>query len=119
MALNPDVADLCLRRGAERWEAGRSAEARSAGNRVRYLLEAWATDTVQHALHACGARGLIRPSSLERIYRDFSFYVPYSALTKALSLGLLPGMTGPVSGFRILPATAVATSAALIAFMAI
>ena len=47
----------------------------------------------------------------------FAFYVPYSALTKALSLGLLPGMTGPVSGFRILPATAVATSVALIAFM--
>jgi protein-tyrosine-phosphatase len=49
----------------------------------------------------------------------FAFYIPYSALTKALSLGLLPGMTGPVSGFRILPATAVATSVALIAFMAI
>jgi protein-tyrosine-phosphatase len=47
----------------------------------------------------------------------FAFYIPYSALTKALSLGLLPGMTGPVSGFRILPATAVATSVALIAFM--
>jgi protein-tyrosine-phosphatase len=49
----------------------------------------------------------------------FAFYIPYSALTKALSLGLLPGMTGPVSGFRILPATAVATSMALIAFMTI
>jgi protein-tyrosine-phosphatase len=49
----------------------------------------------------------------------FAFYIPYSALTKALSLGLLPGMTGPVSGFRILPATAVATTVALIAFMAI
>ena len=48
----------------------------------------------------------------------FAFYIPYSALTKALSLGLLPGMTGPVSGFRILPATAVATSVTLIAFMA-
>ena len=48
----------------------------------------------------------------------FAFYIPYSALTKALSLGLLPGMTGPVSGFRILPATAVATSVALVAFMA-
>jgi protein-tyrosine-phosphatase len=47
----------------------------------------------------------------------FAFYIPYSALTKALSLGLLPGMTGPVSGFRILPATAVATSVGLIAFI--
>ena len=29
----------------------------------------------------------------------FAFYIPYSALTKALSLGLLPGMSGqcPVS----------------------
>ena len=41
----------------------------------RYLLEQWATDTVQQAVHACGARGLIRPSPLERIYRDLSFYV--------------------------------------------
>jgi protein-tyrosine-phosphatase len=49
----------------------------------------------------------------------FAFYIPYTALTKALSLGLLPGMTGPVSGFRILPATAVATSVALIAFITI
>src|SRR6516164_6696657 len=48
----------------------------------------------------------------------FAFYIPYSVLTKALSLGMLPGMTGPVSGFRILPATAIATSVALVAFMA-
>src|SRR5215470_16665862 len=85
MALNPDVADLCLRRGAERWEAGRSAEARSAGNRARYLLEAWATDTVEHALHACGARGLIRPSPLERIYRDLSFYVRHDNADEVLA----------------------------------
>ena len=49
----------------------------------------------------------------------FAFYIPYSALTKALSLGLLPGMSGPVSGFLILPATAIATSVALIAFITI
>ena len=75
MALNLESAHLWLRRVADLWEAGRPAEARSAGNRARYLLEAWATDTVQQALHACGARGLIRPSPLERIYRDLSFYV--------------------------------------------
>ena len=40
----------------------------------------------------------------------FAFYIPYSALTKALSLGLLPGMSGPVSGFVILPATAIASA---------
>jgi protein-tyrosine-phosphatase len=40
----------------------------------------------------------------------FAFYVPYSALTKALSNGLLPGMQGRVSGFELLPATAIATA---------
>ena len=75
MSLNLESAHLWLWRVADLWEAGRAAEARSAGNRARYLLEAWATDTVQHALHACGARGLIRPSPLERIFRDLSFYV--------------------------------------------
>ena len=49
----------------------------------------------------------------------FAFYIPYSALTKALSLGLLPGMTGPVSGFLILPATAVATSVVLLVFVTV
>jgi alkylation response protein AidB-like acyl-CoA dehydrogenase len=75
MSLNLESAHLWLRRVADLWEAGQAAEARSAGNRARYLLEAWATDTVQHAVHACGARGLIRPSPLERIFRDLSFYV--------------------------------------------
>jgi alkylation response protein AidB-like acyl-CoA dehydrogenase len=75
MALNLESAHLWLRRVADLWEMSRRAEARSAGNRARYLLETWATDTVQQAVHACGARALIRPSPLERIYRDLSFYV--------------------------------------------
>jgi alkylation response protein AidB-like acyl-CoA dehydrogenase len=75
MALNLESAHLWLCRVADLWQAGRKAEARSAGNRARYLLEGWATETVQHAVHTCGARALIRPSSLERIYRDLSFYV--------------------------------------------
>ena len=57
MALNLESAHLWLRRVAELWEAGRQSEARSAGNRARYLLEMWATDTVEQALHACGAPG--------------------------------------------------------------
>src|SRR5438105_3009147 len=44
----------------------------------------------------------------------FAFYIPYSALTKSLSLGLLPGMEGPVSGFLLLPATAIATTVVLL-----
>src|SRR6266404_2983827 len=47
----------------------------------------------------------------------FAFYIPYSAMTKALSLGLLPGMTGPISGFLLLPATAVATTVVLLIFV--
>ena len=47
----------------------------------------------------------------------FAFYVPYSGLTKAYSLGLLPGMAGPVPGFVLLPATVLATSVGLLAFI--
>ena len=85
MSLNLESAHLWLRRVADLWEAGRAAEARSAGNRARYLLEAWATDTVQHALHVCGARGLIRPSPLERIFRDLSFYVLHDNFDQVLA----------------------------------
>jgi protein-tyrosine-phosphatase len=49
----------------------------------------------------------------------FTFYIPYSALTKALSLGVLPGMNGPVSGFLILPATAIATTIVLLFFITV
>jgi alkylation response protein AidB-like acyl-CoA dehydrogenase len=85
MALNLESSHLWLRRVADLWQAGNHSEARSAGNRARYLLEAWATDTVQQALHACGARGLIRPSPLERIYRDLSFYVLHDNADQVLA----------------------------------
>jgi alkylation response protein AidB-like acyl-CoA dehydrogenase len=85
MSLNLESGHLWLRRVAELWEAGRSAEAKSAGNRVRYLLEAWPTDVVQHAVHTCGARSLIRPSPLERIYRDLSFYVVHDNSDQVLA----------------------------------
>jgi protein-tyrosine-phosphatase len=39
----------------------------------------------------------------------FVFYLPYSGLTKAVTKGLLPGMHGSVSGFEVLPVSAVAT----------
>jgi len=38
----------------------------------------------------------------------FATYVPYSALTKALSEGAMPGMSGRVDGFVLLPATGIA-----------
>jgi alkylation response protein AidB-like acyl-CoA dehydrogenase len=75
MALNVESAHLWLRHVAGLWGSGRRAEAKAAGNSARYLLERWATETVENALHTCGARALIRPSPLERILRDLSFYV--------------------------------------------
>jgi protein-tyrosine-phosphatase len=68
----------------------------------------------------------MRPSLSHEVWRIwllafgyFAFYIPYSALTKALSLGLLPGTRGPVSGFLILPATAVATTVVLLVFITV
>jgi alkylation response protein AidB-like acyl-CoA dehydrogenase len=75
MALDLESAHLWLHNVANLWESGQRENAKSAGNRARFLLERWATDIVDHAVRACGARSLIRPSPLERIYRDLSFYV--------------------------------------------
>src|SRR4051812_43902255 len=47
----------------------------------------------------------------------FVCYTPYSGLTKALAQGLLPGMAGPVSGFLMLPAVALATTVLLLVFV--
>jgi protein-tyrosine-phosphatase len=47
----------------------------------------------------------------------FAFYIPYSGLTKALSLGILPGLDGPISGFVLFPATALTTTATLLVFL--
>jgi len=47
----------------------------------------------------------------------FAAYVPYSALTKALSSGALPGL-GPVPGAALLPAVTVASIVGATAFLA-
>jgi hypothetical protein len=47
----------------------------------------------------------------------FLCYVPYSALTKALSLGRLPGMTRPIDGFELLPPTAIASLVGMFVFL--
>jgi protein-tyrosine-phosphatase len=47
----------------------------------------------------------------------FAFYAPYSFLIKVLTTELWPGVDGPVSGFRILPAVAVATAVVLLAII--
>ncbi|MCP4868717.1 MAG: hypothetical protein GY898_08365 [Proteobacteria bacterium] len=47
----------------------------------------------------------------------FAAYVPYSALTKAVSKGLLPGMTEGVSGFELLPPTVLVSFLGMIVFL--
>jgi alkylation response protein AidB-like acyl-CoA dehydrogenase len=75
MALEVETAHLWLRHVAELWQTGRDADAKAAGNRARYVVEMCATEAIEHAVRTCGARALIRPSPLERIFRDLTFYV--------------------------------------------
>ena len=75
MSIDVETAHLWLRHVARMWETGSHEEARIAGSRARHLVEHLAEDVVRHAIRACGARSLNKPSPLERIYRDLSFYV--------------------------------------------
>jgi alkylation response protein AidB-like acyl-CoA dehydrogenase len=75
MSINVETAHLWLRHVARLWETDRRAEAQLAGSRARHVVEHLAEETVRHCIRACGARCLNRPSPLERIYRDLSFYV--------------------------------------------
>lgn len=74
-AVNVETGHLWLRHVASLWESGRHDEAQLAGSRARHVIEHLAEDTVKRTIRACGARSLNRPSPLERIYRDLSFYV--------------------------------------------
>lgn len=75
MAVDIETGYLWLRHVARMWETGDVAEARIAGSRARHLMEHLAEDVVRNAIRACGARSLNKPSPLERIYRDLSFYI--------------------------------------------
>ncbi len=75
MSVNVETAHLWLRHVAHLWESGRYLEAQIAGSRARHVVEHLAENTVKDCIRACGARCLIRPSALERVYRDLSFYV--------------------------------------------
>ncbi|GAA2250418.1 hypothetical protein GCM10010430_36520 [Kitasatospora cystarginea] len=74
MAVNIDTGRLWLRHVAGLWDEGRLEEARIAGSRARHLIEHLAEETVHHCIRACGARSLVRPSPVERILRDLTFY---------------------------------------------
>lgn len=75
MSVDVETAYLWLRHVARLWETGKYQEAQVAGSRARHVIEHLAEGTVKHCIRACGARSLNRPSALERIYRDLSFYV--------------------------------------------
>lgn len=47
----------------------------------------------------------------------FAAYVPYSALTKAISRGMLPGMERPIPGLELLPSTVIASMVGMFAFL--
>ncbi len=74
MALNIQSGNMWLDQAAKLWDSNAIDEAKSLGNMVRYQVEQLATQTVDHAVHTCGARGLIQPSPLERIVRDMVLY---------------------------------------------
>jgi alkylation response protein AidB-like acyl-CoA dehydrogenase len=75
MSVNVETGHLWLKHVARLWETGKYAEAQVAGSRARHVVEHLAEETVKHCIRACGARSLNRPSVLERVYRDLSFYV--------------------------------------------
>lgn len=86
MSVNVETAHLWLRHVARLWETGRYLEAQVAGSRARHVVEHLAEETVKHCIRACGARSLNRPSVLERIYRDLSFYVRHDNDDHILSM---------------------------------
>ncbi len=86
MSINLETGHLWLRHVAQLWESGQVAAARVAGARARFLVEQLAEDTVKRSIRACGARALNRPSPLERIYRDLSFYVRHDNADHVLAM---------------------------------
>ena len=85
MAIAIETAHLWLHRVARLWTGGEFEAAWLAAARVRYLVEQLAEDVVRRCMRACGARSLIRPSPVERIYRDLGFYVRHDSDDQVLA----------------------------------
>jgi alkylation response protein AidB-like acyl-CoA dehydrogenase len=85
MSINVETAHLWLRHVATLWDRGYRQEAQLAGSRARYLIEHLAEETVSHAVRACGARLLMRPSPVERILRDLAFYIRHDNADQILA----------------------------------
>lgn len=74
-AVAVDTAHLWLAHVARLWDTDQGEAARTAGSRARHLVEHLALSVVDNCVRACGARSLVRPSPVERILRDLTFYV--------------------------------------------
>jgi alkylation response protein AidB-like acyl-CoA dehydrogenase len=85
MAIGIDTAHLWLHRVARLWTGGEVEAAQLAGARARYFVEHLAEDVIGHCMRACGARSLIRPSPVERIYRDLGFYFRHDSDDQVLA----------------------------------
>lgn len=84
-SMNLETINLWLHHTATLWATGKPIEAKQAGIRTRYLAEKLAMEVLEHCIKTCGARSLIQPSPLERIYRDLSFYVLHDSCDRVLS----------------------------------
>jgi alkylation response protein AidB-like acyl-CoA dehydrogenase len=85
MSLNVETAHVWLKHVAELWDTNRIEEAKVAGIRARYVVEKLAMETLDHCVRACGARSLVQPSPVERIYRDLSIYVRHDNCDQVLA----------------------------------
>ncbi len=85
MSLNVETAHVWLKHVAELWDTHRTEEAKVAGIRARYVVEKLAMEILDHCVRACGARSLVKPSPVERIYRDLSIYVRHDNCDQVLA----------------------------------
>jgi len=85
MSLNVETAHVWLKHVADLWDTNRIEEAKVAGIRARYVVERLATEILDHCIRACGARSLVKPSPVERIYRDLSIYVRHDNCDQVLA----------------------------------
>jgi len=85
MSLNVETAHVWLKHVAELWDTNRIEEAKVAGIRARYVVEKLAIEILDHCVRACGARSLVKPSPVERIYRDLSIYVRHDNCDQVLA----------------------------------
>ncbi|HSZ72633.1 MAG TPA: acyl-CoA dehydrogenase family protein [Cytophagaceae bacterium] len=75
MSVNLETGHLWLRHVASLWETNKIQAAQKAGIQNRFLMENLATNILLDCTKVCGARSLIKPSSVERIFRDLAMYV--------------------------------------------